>query len=165
MPSPPASAPAPTAWGAAIALLARRDLSEGEVRDRLRRNGHDEGEIGETVSRLLECGYLDDRALARNCARTRHHGPLAAAARLRKRQIPEELARWAIREEFSEGIEAGRAETTLARLRKNRRAPTDRGTHERERQRLYRGLISRGFSREAAGRALCGLDLFGEEAP
>ena len=165
MPSPPPDAVASTAWSAAIALLARRDLSEGEVRERLRQKGHDEAEIGAAVSRLQERGHLDDRALARSCARTRHHGPLKAAARLRKRQIPEDLARWAIREEFGEGVEAERARAALARLRKNRRAPTDGAGRERERLRLHRGLIARGFSREATGRALGDADSLGEDAP
>lgn len=155
MPRSPSSSPRPGAWGAAIALLARRDLSEGEVRSKLLRREYSEPEIERVVARLRERRHLDDRRLARSLAAAKRQGPNKVFAHLRRRQIPEEVVREAIREEFAEGVEIARAATTLARLKRTvRTTPTDREERRREQQRLFRGLVARGYSFEVARHAL-----------
>ena len=137
-------------------MLARRDLSEGEIRSRLLARGYPEPEVAGVIARLRERRYLDDRALALAAARSRaerrHEGPLKVVAHLRKRQIPDELVREAIREAFPEGSEIERAALALARLRRTSRRRENNGQDDRrnDRQKLLRRLLARGYSWEAA---------------
>ncbi len=161
------SSPRPaTAWGAAIGLLARRDLSEGEVRVKLLAREFGEPEVEETISRLRERRYLDDRSLAeavaRTQARTRHQGPLKVRAHLRRRRIPEALALEVVRAEFPAGAESERAVSALRRLRPAPAASRDGGRdsgatpaeRRKEAGRLFRRLVARGYSGEAARHAV-----------
>ena len=161
------SSPRPsTAWGAAIGLLARRDLSEGEVRRKLLARDFEEPEVEEAISRLRERRYLDDRSLAeavaRTQARTKHQGPLRVRAHLRRRQIPEDVALEAIREEFPEGAESERAVIALRRLQPTPTALGERSgdgatapaARRKEAARLFRRLVARGYSCHAARQAV-----------
>ena len=155
-----------TAWGAAIGLLARRDLSEGEVRMKLLAREFGEPEVEETISRLRERRYLDDRSLAeavaRTQARTRHQGPLKVRAHLRRRRIPETLALEAVRAEFPDGAEDERAVIALRRLQPSPAASRAGGRdgaasaaeRRKEAGRLFRRLVARGYSGEAARHAV-----------
>ena len=155
-----------TAWGAAIGLLARRDLSEGEVRMKLLAREFGEPEVEETISRLRERRYLDDRSLAeavaRTQARTRHQGPLKVRAHLRRRRIPETLALEAVRAEFPDGAEDERAVIALRRLQPSpaasraggRDGAASPGERRKEAGRLFRRLVARGYSGEAARHAV-----------
>ena len=137
-------------------MLARRDLSEGEIRSRLLAREYPEPEVAGVIARLRERRYLDDRALALAAARSRaerrHEGPLKVVAHLRKRQIPDELVRDAIREAFPEGSEIERAALALARLRRTSRRRENDGQDDRrnDREKLLRRLLARGYSWEAA---------------
>ncbi len=155
-----------TPWGVAISLLARRDLSEGEVRTRLLARDFAETDVEETISRLRKRRYLDDRglaaAVARTQARTKHQGPLKVRAHLRRRQIPEDLAVEATRAEFPEGVEGERAVIALRRLepsaaglpgRRERDAARD-PANRKAAGRLFRRLVARGYSWEAARHAV-----------
>ena len=162
---PPSRRPT-TAWGAAIGLLARRDLSEGEVRMKLLARDFDEREVEEAVSRLRERRYLDDRSLAealtRIQARTKHQGPRKVRAHLRRRRIPEALALEAIRVEFPEGAEGERAVSALKRLQPTSTAQGEHGREgaappaeqRKEAGRLFRRLVARGYTWEAARQAV-----------
>ena len=162
----PSSRRPTTAWGAAIGLLARRDLSEGEVRTKLLARDFGEREVEEAISRLRERRYLDDRSLAeavaRTQARTKHQGPLKVRAHLRRRRIPEALALEAIREEFPEGAEGERAVIALRRLEPAPAGLGERGPDDapppaesrKESGRLFRRLVARGYSWEAARHAV-----------
>lgn len=167
---PAASRRPPTAWGAAIGLLARRDLSEGEIRAKLLAREYPGSDTEEAIVRLHERGYLDDRALALAVARKRGeqrlHGPIKVRAYLRERGIPEALADEALGAVFPEGVETERAARALERIarrsrgtdfRRNRdeSAPPspgrpDRRSAGRDRDRLLRRLLARGYSSEAA---------------
>ena len=137
-------------------MLARRDLSEGEIRSRLLAREYPEAEVAGVIARLRERRYLDDRALALAAARSRaerrHEGPLKVVAHLRKRQIPDELVREAIREAFPEGSEIERAALALARLRRTSRRRENNGQDDRrnDQEKLLRRLLARGYSWEAA---------------
>ena len=169
-----------TAWGAAISMLSRRDLSEGEVRSRLLAREFAETEVEETLARLRERRYLDDRSLAaavvRTRARDRRQGPLKIRQHLSRRAIPEDLAQAALRAEFANGAELAHAARALERLPRSRAAGGRGAPHgapdgetgaaaggqspeERRKTtaRLLRRLVARGFSWEAARAAL--LDL------
>jgi SOS response regulatory protein OraA/RecX len=66
------------AFEAAVKLLARRALSEAQVREKLLRAGHPDDEVEGAVVRLLRAGYLDDERLALDTVllhARRGHGP------------------------------------------------------------------------------------------
>src|SRR5262245_52234326 len=54
----------------ALRMLARRELSEAQVRQRLRRRAHEEDAIQEAVDRLKRERALDDERVAEALART-----------------------------------------------------------------------------------------------
>jgi SOS response regulatory protein OraA/RecX len=56
---------------AAIRLLARRELSAAQVKERLLRRGHPEHAADEAIVRLQDSGLIDDARVARAFARTR----------------------------------------------------------------------------------------------
>ena len=164
--------PRPEARTAALGLLARRDLSEGEVRERLERREYAGPEVEEAVARLRDRGYLDDSALAKALAAGRAagrlHGPNRVAAYLRKRLLPPDLIRAAIEEAFP-----GDAETELAKQAATRLAPPGgkapaipgeddgygrRQEERKRRERLLRRLVGRGFTWDAALAALAAAD-------
>ena len=133
---------------------------------KLRARDFDEPEVEEAIARLRERRYLDDRSLAeavaRTQARTKHQGPLKVRAHLRRRRIPEALALEAVRLEFPDGAEGERAVIALRRLQPASAAVSGRGRdgaiRPAERQkaagRLFRRLVARGYSREAARHAV-----------
>jgi len=138
---------------AALGLLARRALSEGEIGERLAARGFSEGEIAAARERLRELGLVDDRDLALRLARSlrdaRGAGPLKVAAALRRRLIPRSLAEEAVRAAFAEGEEFRAAAAALGR-RWRGAVLEDR----KEAARAYRFLAGRGFSPEACRRAV-----------
>ena len=52
----------------ALRILARRDTSAAEISRRLKEQGIPAEQVNETVARLQEAGYLDDRRFAREWA-------------------------------------------------------------------------------------------------
>ena len=136
-------------WNAALALLARRDRSEGELAARLRRKGFTEEEIAATLERCREYGYLDDARFARQRARSLVSNGRAVGGRLRaelKQQgIDEELARQAA-EEVENDIDP---DQLLAGLLE-RRFPSFSYAEadDRRRRRVIHYFLRRGFSFE-----------------
>ncbi len=145
-------------------MLARRDLSEGEVRARLRERKYPDPEIESAIARLRERRYLDDRSLAlaaaRHRAEGRLEGPIRVTAHLRQRQLPDLLIEEAVRAAFPEGAEARRAAAALERIARTtsrsagiRNADarsTGNASPARTRERVLRRLLARGYSWEAA---------------
>ena len=130
----------------AYRLLAIRAHSEMELAAKLCAGGFSESVIAAVLEKCREMGYLDDGKYARQRARelavNRLLGDRRIAADLRGKGIAEELCREAIaaaREEIgaAEGIE---------RLLKKRPETADvAGMDRRERERLIRSLIGKGF--------------------
>lgn len=139
------------AYVLALRWLAARELSEGQVRERLERRGYAIQAVKPAIQRLLEGHDLDDRraasAVARTEAKVRRRGPRRIMGRLIAMQIDRELAREVVRELFGEADEQELLETTLEkRLRGNAarlKAPN-------ERRKLLAYLIRQGFSVSAA---------------
>lgn len=148
-------------------MLARRGLSEGEVRFRLAAKEYPESEIEETVLRLRELRYLDDAGLARTLAEARStgrlDGPKRIAAYLETRRLPSALIREAVAAAFVGDTERVLAVRARAKLepeadRRARRPPKKKGARYHparvRREFLLRRLLARGFSWEAALSAL-----------
>lgn len=172
----PSARPRPDARTAALGLLARRDLSEAEVRERLGQREYAEPEVEEAVGRLRDRGYLDDGALAKALAASRAagrlHGPNRVADYLRRRRLPPDLVRSAVEEAFPGGAETELAKQAAARLASSRaKAPAIPGEpgeedgygrrqeERKRRERLLRRLVGRGFTWEAALAAVSAADL------
>jgi len=143
--------PANPAYIAALRMLARRELSEAQVRERLARRGFETEAVDPAIERLLSERTLDDRraagAVARTEARVRRHGPRRIASRLMAMGIERHLARDVIQELFAETDESALlAETLDKRLRGNPARLRD--PHERRKLTAY--LVRQGFSSSAA---------------
>jgi regulatory protein len=128
-----------------LTLLARRELSEAQLRARLARRKFDEEAIETAVARLRREGALDDRRTAIACARTeahvKRHGRLRAVRAVEALGIARSLARTAVAEAFADLDE----DTLLVqaierRLRHETGIPTPAAV-----RRLHRYLLTQGF--------------------
>jgi regulatory protein len=134
----------------ALARLARRAHSEGELAQKMTRAGYDADEIEQTLEYLRERRYVDDAAFARDFARTRAErwrwGPARIDQRLRQLQLSEAHIAAGLTQAFPDG-EQESAELVLERF-----VQTDRRrvSGEQRKARAYRHLLSRGFSPEVS---------------
>lgn len=134
------------AYVAGLTLLARRELSEAQVRARLERRKFDEEAIDAAVARLRREGALDDRRTAGACARTeahvKRHGRLRAVRAIEALGIARPVARDAVAEAFADLDEdALLAQAIERRLRRGDSAvPTAAAV-----RRLHRYLLAQGF--------------------
>jgi regulatory protein len=83
------SPPAVPAIDAGLRLLAARSHSRYEMRRKLGRRGYDDEDVAGALARLVELGYLDDRAFAEGHVRRRSGslGPRALCAELVARGV------------------------------------------------------------------------------
>jgi len=130
----------------AYRLLARRGHSEKELREKLRQGGFAEPVIAAVVEKCRQLGYLDDAKYARQRTRelavNRLLGDRRIVVDLREKGIPEELGRQAIAEVREE---IGEAEAIDAVLRKRARGMAAADRDDREKARLARNLLGKGF--------------------
>ena len=138
----------------ALKMLARRDLSEEQVRQRLARRGHDEDAIDAAVARLKEERALDDARVAAAIARTettlKRRGKLRVARRIEHAGIAKSTASRALDEVFADLDAGALLEAALARRLRGASSIRD----DKEFQRLYRYLIGQGFDADEVVRAL-----------
>ncbi|GEJ55885.1 hypothetical protein AMYX_06260 [Anaeromyxobacter diazotrophicus] len=142
-------------------MLAFHARSQAQLRARLARAGF-EPQADEVIAWAARLGYLDDAAYARARARAllgaRGVGPRRAEERLRAAGIDAARARAAVAAAAEERAEDRRdgepAELALCReaLARKLRGRELAGLDERERARLARFLLGRGFSSSAVGR-------------
>jgi regulatory protein len=133
--------------GLALRWLARRPLTESEIRDRLRKKEIAEDEVERTVAGLLEERLIDDRALADDYivlrARRLHLGRDRLVRDLRNRGIAEEIAESA----FRGAVERGDLDPeALLRDALARRIGRERERSTAARRRVYNALLRAGFS-------------------
>ncbi|PYR54536.1 MAG: RecX family transcriptional regulator [Acidobacteria bacterium] len=137
-----------------LKMLARRELSEAQVRQRLARKGHEADAIDAAVTRLREERALDDARVAEAIARTqtavRRRGKLRVRREIESAGITGATARRAVDEVF-EGLDPDALlQASLAKRLRGREAIAD----EVEFRRLYRYLIAQGFEIDAVMKAL-----------
>jgi regulatory protein len=143
------------AYVTALRMLARRELSEAQVRTRLARKEFDAGAIDEAVARLQAVRALDDQRTALACARTeahvKRHGRLRAQRTIEALGIERGLAKAAVAEVFGEVDEDDLIAQALDRkLRPPSHKASARQADAAVARRLYRYLLAQGFD---AGRA------------
>ena len=127
-------------------MLARRELSEKELRDRLVDRGHPADEINRVIEHLLETKSLDDarvaRAYARTAADVKGRGRLRVMRELSTMGIARDVATEALAEVFADVDE--RALIAKALQKKMRGRP--RIANAAEHARLYQFLMRQGFT-------------------
>src|SRR4026209_2985952 len=143
-----------SAYTDALHLLARREPTEKELRDRLLDRDHPRDEIDRVITHLLESKALDDgrvaRAYARTAAGVKGRGRLRVMRGLNVMGIARETATEAVTEVFADVDE--RALITKA-LQKKMRGKS-RISDAREHARLYQYLMRQGFTPAAIVAAL-----------
>jgi len=135
-------------------MLARRELSEQQVRQRLARKQHEPDDIDAAIARLREERALDDARVAEAIARTetavRKRGKLRVRMQIERAGISRELARNAIDEVFAAIEDDALLEASLAKRLRGRDTIAD----DREFQRLFRYLVAQGFESDRIIKAL-----------
>jgi regulatory protein len=112
----------------AFRLLSLRGRSTKEIRSKLREQKYEEPVINRVIDRLLKDRYLDDAAFARDWARS-----LAENRLYGNRRIETSL--------IQKGISGGLEAVIRKKLKDRKLGDLDR----REKQRLARSLMGRGF--------------------
>jgi len=137
----------------ALKQLARRELSEAQLRQRLSRRKFSPDDIDTTIARLLQDGSLDDARVAGAIARSQLSLKKRGARRVRREieaaGIASALAERAVAEVYGEVD----GEALLAAAI-DRRLSTRRLDDDREMARLYRYLVGQGFESDRAMAAL-----------
>ena len=135
-----------SAYSDALQLLARRELSEKQLRDRLIDRDHQRDEIDRVIAHLLESKTLDDgrvaRAYARTAAEVKGRGRLRVMRELNEMGIAREVATEALADVFADVDE--RALIPKALKKKMRGRP--RIANAAEHARLYQFLMRQGFT-------------------
>jgi regulatory protein len=138
----------------AIKMLARRELSEAQVRQRLARRGHDEDRIDNAIQRLKQERAIDDARVASAIAYTetaiKRHGRLRVRRQIENAGIARDTAHQAVNDAFEELDDATLLEAALARRLRTRQTIDS----DAEFQRLYRYLIAQGFEADAVMKVL-----------
>jgi regulatory protein len=137
-----------------LKMLARRELSEAQVRQRLARRGHGQDAIDLAVSRLRDERAIDDARVAEAIARTettvRRRGKVRVRLQIERSGVDRDVAAHAVDEVFA-GLDADALlESSLDRRLRGGAAIAG----DRELQRLYRYLIGQGFDPERVVAAL-----------
>lgn len=135
-------------------MLARRELSEAQIRQRLARRAHDAADIDAAIDRLKANRSLDDERVAGAIARLetgiRKRGRRRVTRQIEAAGISPDIAQRAVDEVFGA---LDQDELLAASLRKRLRG-RERIADEREYARLYRYLLTQGFDGDRIRRAL-----------
>lgn len=141
---------ADSAYILALTMLSARELSEAQLRTRLKRREIDADEIDAAITRLKTDRTLDDRRVARAIARMesaiKHRGRARVLQKIRQAGIDGDTAEEAVREVFEEVNEHELLERALER---RLRGKDVKDLDEKGRARVVRGLVAQGFAFDA----------------
>ena len=106
-------------WDYALKALGARALSISELRQRLQRRAQPSVDLGATLSKLREYGYLDDQRFAESYASARLSnqglGKMRVLRDLRQRRVAPTVAERAVEQTFAEVDEIALIEQYLNR--------------------------------------------------
>jgi regulatory protein len=143
-----------TAYLDGLKMLARRELSEAQIRQRLARKEHDADAIDAAVARLRDERAIDDARVAEAIARTetsiRRRGKLRVRMQIERAGIAKAIAKQAVDAVFDTIDDDALIEASLKKRLRGRDTIAD----DREFQRLYRYLAGQGFESDRILRAL-----------
>ncbi len=145
------------AYVAGLTMLARRELSEAQVRQRLLRKGFAADHVDGAIARLKAERALDDTRVAEAIARTEialhQRGRLRVDRQIARAGIAKSTARQAVEQVYAEVDTDALLLTALAKRLRGADHIADQKTF----QRLYRFLVGQGFESERVINALRGL--------
>lgn len=148
----------PSAYERAVRMLASRRQTASRLREKLLGKGYAPTEVDEAIDRLVELGYLDDRATAQDWARElAHHGTdsrCSALQKLLRRGVEPDLAEETLEENWGEELEQHHAQAALAK-KLYARPDTDL-EQPAQWQRAYQALLRKGFAPPLIQRVLEG---------
>jgi regulatory protein len=140
----------PSAYAEGLRLLARRELSEAQLRERLVRKTFEPSDIDDAVARLRRAGALDDLRVAVAAARTealvKRRGRFRIRRHLTELGIAADTITRALDDVFSAIDETMLIEAALARRLRGPRARVEDASHFR---RLHQHLVRQGFEPSA----------------
>jgi regulatory protein len=129
----------------ALKMLARRELSEAQLRQRLLRRQHDRDAIEAALTRLKSERNLDDErvagAIARSETNLKKRGRFRVTRQIEAAGIASSIAKRVVDETFAAIDGDALLTQALARRLRARTHIED----DREFQRLYRYLVAQGF--------------------
>ena len=135
-------------------MLARRELSEKQVRQRLARKQHEPDDIDTAIARLRDERALDDARVAEAIARMetsiRKRGKMRVRQQIERAGIAKSTAKDAIDEVFATIDDEALLQASLEKRLRGREAIAD----DRDFQRLYRYLVGQGFESDRVLKAL-----------
>jgi regulatory protein len=136
------------AYIAGLTLLARRELAEAQLRQRLVRRKFEPDDIDAAIARLRQEQAIDDRRTAVACARTelrvKHRGRARVVRHIESLGIARDVARDAVAEVFGEIDEGELLEQALNRRLRHGMDLSDAAVFRR----LHRYLLGQGFDPE-----------------
>ena len=137
-----------------LKMLARRELSESRIRERLARRGHTPDAIDEAVARLRAEHAIDDErvaaTIARNGVSERRRGKLRIRMEIERAGIAGRTAQRAVDAAFETIDDDVLLQASIERRLRGRETIAD----DRELQRLYRYLAGQGFEPDQIIKAL-----------
>ena len=143
------------AYTVALTLLSARELSESQLRSRLKRRKFDADDIDAAVSRLKENRALNDRrvavAIARMESSIKRRGRARVIQKIRQAGIDGDTADDAVREVFQDVDESDLLDQALER---KLRGTAVKELDDKGRARIMRALVGQGFSFEAVMKRL-----------
>ena len=138
-------------------MLSARELSEAQLRTRLKRRELDAAEIDEAISRLKADRTLNDRrvalAIARMESAIKHRGRSRVLQTIRQAGIDDDTAQQAVQAVFEEVDEDAMLDKAFER---RLRGTAPKELDDRGRAKVIRGLVAQGFRFEAILKRLKG---------
>lgn len=138
-------------------MLSARELSEAQLRTRLKRRELDAAEIDEAISRLKADRTLNDRrvalAIARMESAIKHRGRSRVLQKIRQAGIDDDTAQQAVQAVFEEVDEDAMLDKAFER---RLRGTAPKELDDRGRAKVIRGLVAQGFRFEAILKRLKG---------
>ncbi len=131
-------------------LLARREHSARELRQKLQQRGYDSDVINETLAKAQELGWQSDRRFAESWIRqsvAKGNGFRKISAQAQQKGIDDDLLQSVLNEQQPDWDE----ECYQRLLRKFGETPP---TEQKQRDKMMRHLLQRGFSFDSIKRAL-----------
>ena len=128
----------------AQAILSHRDQVEAEMRMKLARKGFAPVQIDQVLARLKQEKLIDDNHFAaryvENTLRFKRVGPRWLEAKLRQKKIPAQIVTNVLAMAYGEGVEEQLVRAAVTAWKHQH------ATLAHDRTRLFRFLVSRGFS-------------------
>ena len=134
----------------ALHLLEKQDRSEKNLRDKLREGGYDSDIIDIAIDYINDYGYLDDARMA--ASHVRFYQDSRSRQRLRQDLLGKGISSDIIERVLEEEYTADEQELIQSLMIK-KGYDKENSTYE-QRGKMYRFLMSRGFSSDSINRAL-----------